>query len=61
MNATTGPWRKSTYSFDGKENCVEVASAQRGLAVRDSQDPEGPTLALSSRDWARFMTRLRQA
>jgi hypothetical protein len=61
MNETTTPWRKSTYSFDGKENCVEVAPVQRGLAVRDSQDPEGPRLAFSSSDWDRFMSRVRQA
>ncbi|GGM38117.1 hypothetical protein GCM10012275_06450 [Longimycelium tulufanense] len=36
-------WRKSSYS--GQENaCVEVASASRCTAVRDSKDPNGPVL-----------------
>jgi hypothetical protein len=35
-------WRKSSFSSSGAE-CVEVAAAGRG-AVRDSKNPEGPTI-----------------
>jgi hypothetical protein len=55
------PWRKSTYSVEA-ENCVEVAATDPGLAaVRDSKDPKGPNLAFGSRDWDRFLARVRQA
>jgi hypothetical protein len=64
----TGNWRKSSFSFsnggcieaadwrtssasmaDG--NCVEVAS---GVAVRDTQDREGPVLKFSAAAWRAF-------
>ena len=48
MNSTGSPWRKSTYSASGKQNCVEVAATAQGVAaVRDSQDREGPQLAVA--------------
>jgi hypothetical protein len=60
MNSTGSPWRKSTYSHDGKENCVEVAATSLGrAAVRDTQDREGPELAFASQDWNRFLARVR--
>ncbi|MFJ8504637.1 DUF397 domain-containing protein [Streptomyces avermitilis] len=45
---------KSTYSNAGGE-CVEVARNLPGtVAVRDSKDPGGPLLRLSSTAWAEF-------
>ncbi len=62
MNSTGSPWRKSTYSASGKQNCVEVAATPRGLAaVRDSQDREGPQLAVPAPEWDRFLARVRTA
>jgi hypothetical protein len=62
MNSTGSPWRKSTYSASGKQNCVEVAATAQGVAaVRDSQDREGPRLAVPARDWDRFLARVRMA
>ncbi|WP_433469574.1 DUF397 domain-containing protein [Spirillospora sp. CA-128828] len=40
-------WRKSSYS-DVEGNCVELARAPRGVAVRDSKAPDGPVAALSA-------------
>ncbi|MET7850690.1 DUF397 domain-containing protein [Streptomyces avermitilis] len=45
---------KSTYSNTAGE-CVEVARNLPGtVAVRDSKDPGGPLLRLSSTAWAEF-------
>jgi hypothetical protein len=46
-------WRKSTYSFSNG-NCVEVAGAGTRIAVRDSQDQDGPQLAFAPEQWAAF-------
>jgi hypothetical protein len=48
-------WRKSTYSFSNG-NCVEIEVAGAGtmIAVRDSQDQDGPQLAFAPEQWAAF-------
>ncbi|MEY9962193.1 hypothetical protein ABIA33_000214 [Streptacidiphilus sp. MAP12-16] len=46
-------WRKSSYSGNGQ--CVEVAAPHTGVAVRDSKDPMGPSLAFTSEAWAAFI------
>ena len=51
-------WRKSTYSDGNGGACVEVGSAD-GVAVRDTTDRDGATLAFSAGAWAAFITRLR--
>jgi hypothetical protein len=50
-------WRKSTYSDGNGGACVEVASAD-GVAVRDTTDRDGMTLAFTAGVWAAFITRL---
>lgn len=45
-------WRKSSYSGGSTGNCVEVATANGGIAVRDSQNPDGPVLLLTPGQWA---------
>ena len=40
-------WRKSSYSGGSTGNCVEVAEANGGIAIRDSKNPAGPVLFLS--------------
>ena len=68
-----GKWRTSSYSFSngncvevedwrkprgsyGGGNCVEVAS---GVAVRDTQDREGPVLKFSASQWRAFTAALK--
>jgi hypothetical protein len=46
-------WRKSTYSL-ANGNCVEVGTGQAQVAVRDSRDPDGPTINVSPRAWIAF-------
>jgi hypothetical protein len=48
-------WRKSSYSGNGG-NCVEVGTGLPGkVAVRDSKNPEGPKLTVSSDAWSVFV------
>jgi hypothetical protein len=54
-NAT---WRKSSYSGAQGGQCVEVAGAD-GVAVRDTNDRQGPVLTFSAGAWARFTASLR--
>ncbi len=47
-------WQKATYSGEG--NCVEAAPLpDGGVAVRDSKDPTGPVLRLTSQQWQAFI------
>lgn len=42
-------WRKATYSSSNGGNCIEVATVDQTVAVRDSKDPDGPRLAFGVR------------
>jgi hypothetical protein len=53
-------WRKSSYST-GNSNCVEVGDAGRAVAVRDSKDPDGPSLLVSPTAWLTFTGKIRSA
>jgi len=46
-------WRKSSHSGTGQ--CVEVATPRQGVAVRDSKDPQGPSLSFTTEAWAAFI------
>jgi hypothetical protein len=53
-------WRKASYSGNGGADCVEVARNLPGVvAVRDSKNPDGPVLIVSTNEWATFITRVR--
>lgn len=59
MDLTGAIWRKSSHSNSGN-SCVEAAVNLPGLvAVRDSQDPEGPALAFTRDEWIVFATAVR--
>ncbi|MBM0239834.1 DUF397 domain-containing protein [Micromonospora sp. ATA32] len=52
-------WRKSTRSSGGGSgDCVEVAIDGSMVAVRDSKDRAGGTLAFSAATWHRFVASL---
>ncbi|RFU40846.1 DUF397 domain-containing protein [Actinomadura logoneensis] len=53
-------WRKSTHSTPNGSDCVEVAALIRTTFVRDSKDPGGPNLSVSSTDWRAFMTAIKE-
>ena len=50
-------WRTSSYSV-GSGNCVKVAPTPDAVLVRDSKDPDGPTLAVPHTAWRAFLTTL---
>lgn len=48
-------WRKSARSGGTGGNCVEVASNLPSVvAVRDSKNPDGPVLTLTTAQWRSF-------
>ncbi len=57
-----GVWRKASHSGDNGGGCVEVARTGETLvAVRDSKNPSGPKLLISSPMWQTFAQRVRTA
>ncbi|MEV5846771.1 DUF397 domain-containing protein [Streptomyces sp. NPDC051985] len=56
MSTTNLAWFKSSYSSGGSGDCVEVATCPATIHVRDSKNPQGPQLTLSSTTWANFLT-----
>lgn len=52
-------WRKSTYSDDPVNNCVEVAMGPV-VGVRDTKDRAGGQLALTRTAWDAFLTTVGQ-
>jgi hypothetical protein len=52
-------WRKSRHSGSQSGECVEVAALDNIVAVRDSKDPSGPTLALQATTWRSILSQLK--
>ena len=54
MQTISAPWRKSTYSANGGQDCIEVAG-DGAVLIRDTKDNgQGPVLRVSPEVWARF-------
>ncbi len=58
MQTLSAPWRKSSYSGNGGQNCVEVA-ADGAILIRDTQNRDGVTLTGPAGAWAKFTASLR--
>ena len=58
MGAQSGSWRKSSYSANGGEACVEAASANGTILVRDTTNRTTATLAFTPSAWATFTATL---
>ena len=54
-----GNWRKSTYSSANGGECVELASGQGAVLVRDTTDRSGFTLSVPAGAWAAYLATLR--
>jgi hypothetical protein len=52
-------WRKSSYSNGTGGDCVEAASGDGGVLVRDTADRGGGTLAFAPETWLAFVTGLK--
>ncbi|MFE3904248.1 DUF397 domain-containing protein [Streptomyces sp. NPDC059153] len=60
INASTGitvplTWIKSSYSSNEGGACVEIATADRAVLVRDSKDTSLPHLTLTHTGWTHFV------
>jgi hypothetical protein len=51
-------WRKSSFS-NGSGSCVETASGSGAVAVRDTTNRGGGTIAFSTDAWQGFLTGLK--
>jgi Domain of unknown function (DUF397) len=51
-------WRKSSYSGNGGNDCVEVAANGRVL-VRDTKNRTGAVLLFSPHAWRRFADKVK--
>ncbi|MFC5664520.1 DUF397 domain-containing protein [Kitasatospora misakiensis] len=59
LNLADSKWRKSSYSGDAGQ-CIEVADGYPGvMPVRDSKDPDGPTLLFTADSWQSFVSAVR--
>ncbi|MFG1652253.1 DUF397 domain-containing protein [Micromonospora sp. NPDC049275] len=54
LDLTRADWRTSTRS-SGNGNCVEVATVDGRIAIRDSKDRSGPALAFGPAAWRSFL------
>ena len=54
-----GDWRKSTYSDGSGGNCVETASSDGTILVRDTTNRDAGTLAFTADAWQVFMGSLK--
>jgi hypothetical protein len=54
-------WRKSSHSGTQQGECVEIADLAAGVVgVRDSKDPYGPHLSVSTAAFGQLVRRLRE-
>ena len=59
MQPLSAPWRKSSYSANGGQSCVEAASASGAVLIRDTTDRDGATLSFTAATWQSFTNSLR--
>ena len=54
-------WRKSSYSDSNGGSCIETASGNGTILVRDTTDRDGGTLAFTAGVWTAFTAGLKFA
>jgi Domain of unknown function (DUF397) len=61
MQTLSAPWRKSSYSANGGQDCIEVGG-DGAVLIRDTKDREhGPVLRVNPTAFAEFTTRIRES
>jgi len=58
MEGTLMNWRKSTYSSNGG-NCVETASGNGAVMVRDTTNCDGVALVIDAAAWSKFTSSIK--
>ncbi|MEU4685628.1 DUF397 domain-containing protein [Streptomyces xinghaiensis] len=48
-------WFKSSYSGSQGDSCVEVATTEQTIHVRDSKDTTRPAFTIGPEGWASFV------
>jgi hypothetical protein len=61
INVQSIAWRKSSYSDHQGGNCVELRGLRFMIEVRDSKNPNGAKLALTTADWHAFTRRIKDS
>ena len=56
---TAGNWRTASYSGANGGECVEVASTDSAVMVRDTKDRAGDTLSVPASAWQAFLSAVR--
>ena len=51
-------WRKSSWNV-GDGDCIEVATGDYGIMIRDSKDRGGPILKFTADSWVSLLETLR--
>jgi hypothetical protein len=60
VDLSRAAWQKSSYSGSNGGQCVEVARNLPGVVgVRDSKDPDGPSLIVTAGEWQAFLDGMR--
>jgi hypothetical protein len=59
MQTLSAPWRKSSYSANGGQDCVEAASASGAVLIRDTTNRDGGTLTFPAATWQSFANLLK--
>jgi hypothetical protein len=59
MDLSAAVWKKASRSNESGDACVEVASTDEIVAVRDSKNPGGPKIFLSHGDFQQLAEALK--
>ncbi|TDB86036.1 DUF397 domain-containing protein [Actinomadura sp. KC216] len=59
MDTSDVQWRKSSRSDHHGGECVEIAEFAATVGVRDSKNPDGPSLAFGHAAWRAFTRRVK--
>lgn len=54
-----GDWKKSSYSGANGGDCIEAASADGTVLVRDTKNRDGGTLGFTTSAWGAFLAAIR--
>ncbi|RFS87218.1 DUF397 domain-containing protein [Actinomadura spongiicola] len=61
MDLSKAVWRKASRSTSNGGDCIEVASVPRTIAIRDSKDPEGPSIIINHNDFRHLIKTIKNA